>query len=51
MYKYLKGLRRILVVPVSGSEGHHRFQQRFGRPDNQRFVTANYDSKEKTEAA
>ena len=27
MYKSLEGLRRILIVPVSGSEGHTWFQR------------------------
>jgi len=50
MYKSLEGLRRILVVPVSGSEGHPWFQQRIGSPDNRMFVPAGYDSREKAEA-
>ena len=51
MYKSLEGLRRILVAPVSGFEGHPWFQQRIGSPDNRMFVTAGYDSREKVEAA
>jgi len=51
MYKSLEGLRRILVVPVSGPEGHPWFQQRIGSPDNRMFVPAGYDSREKVEAA
>ena len=51
MYKSLKDLRRILIVPVSGSERHPWFQQRIGSPDNRMFETAGYDSREKVEAA
>ena len=50
MYKSLKDLRRILIVPVSRSEGHPWFQQRIGSPDNRMFVPAGYDSREKAEA-
>ena len=51
MYKSLKDLRRILIVPVSGSEGHPWFQQRIWSPDDRMFVPAGYDSREKAEAA
>ena len=51
MYKSLEGLKRILIVPVSGSEGRPWFQQRIGSPDNRMFVTAGYDSREKAGAA
>ena len=51
MYKSLEDLRRMLVMPVSRSERHPRFQQRIGSPDNRVFVTAGYDSREKAEAA
>ena len=51
MYKSLEDLRRMLVVPVPGSERHHWFQQKIGRPDNRMFETDGYDSREKVEAA
>ena len=51
MYKSLEDLRRMLVVPVSRSERHPRFQQRIGGPDNRMFETAGYDSRKKVEAA
>ncbi|GEM_PF-630498 len=51
MYKSLEDLRRMLVVPVSGSERHHWFQQRIGSPDNRMFETDGYDSREIVEAA
>jgi hypothetical protein len=51
MYKSLEDLRRMLVVPVSGSERHPWFQQRIGGPDNRMFETAGYDSRKKVEAA
>jgi len=51
MYKSLEDLRRMLVVPVSRSERHPRFQQRIGSPDSRMFETASYASSEKVEAA
>ena len=51
MYKSVEGLRRILIVTVSESEGHPWFQQRIGGPDNRMFETAGYDSRKKVEAA
>jgi hypothetical protein len=51
LYRSLEGLRRIFVVPVSGSEGHPLFQQRIASPDNRMFVTVVYDSRENAEAA
>jgi len=51
MYKSLEDLRRMLVVPVSGSERHPWFQQRIGGLDNRMFKTAGYDSRKKVEAA
>ena len=41
----------MLVVPVSGSERHHWFQQRIGSPDNRMFETDGYDIREKVESA
>ena len=51
MYKSLEDLRRMLVVPVSGSERNHWFQQRIGSPGNRMFETDGYDIREKVEAA
>jgi quinol monooxygenase YgiN len=51
VYKSIEGLRRIFVVPVSGSEGHPLFQQSIPSPDNRMFVTAVYDNRETAVAA
>jgi heme-degrading monooxygenase HmoA len=51
LYQSIDGLRRILVTPISGSEGHPQFRERIGNLDNRMIVTAGYDSKSQSEAA
>ena len=51
VYQSLDGLRRILVVPVSGSEGHPRLRQEIGNLENRMIVTAGYDIREASQTA
>lgn len=51
VYKSIEGLRRIFIVPVSGSEEHPLFQQSISSPNNRMFVTAVYENREAAVAA
>ncbi len=49
--KSIDGLRRVLVMPVTGGKVSPRFQQEIGNLENRVIVTAGYDSRAHAEAA
>ena len=51
MFKSIDGLRRVVVMPVTGSKTPPRLQQEIGNLENRMIVTAGYDSRVQAEAA
>ena len=50
-FKSIDGLRRVLVMPITGGKVSPSFQQEIGNLENRMVVTGGYDSRAQAEAA
>ena len=50
-FKSIDGLRRVLVMPITGGKVSPRLQQEIGNLENRMIVSGGYDSRAQAEAA